>query len=105
MERRLFPVILALFQAVTSIPPEKIDLTFPQPCRTQESTDSEVIVCGRRNDGSSPYRINQSSVRSTDIPKAEAQIADGVRMSAETENVDVGGTPSNRLMVRLKIKF
>jgi hypothetical protein len=32
-------------------------------------------------------------------------LSDVVSAAAETENVDVGGRPSNRLMVRLKIKF
>ncbi len=101
----MFPIMIVLAQAVTSVPPGKIDLTVPQPCETQKSTESEVIVCGRRTDGSSPYRLNQPPTQPSDIQKAETQLADGVRVSAETENVDIGGTPSNRLMVRLKIKF
>ena len=33
------------------------------------------------------------------------QLDQGLSASAETESYDVGGFPSNRLMVRLKIKF
>jgi hypothetical protein len=39
------------------------------------------------------------------IPRADAQLSDGVSASADTEDYDVGGRRSNRLMVRLKIKF
>jgi hypothetical protein len=95
----------ALAQAVTSTPPEKLDLTILQPCEAQESNNGEIVVCGRRGEGFSPYRINQPPPRQSEPPKAELQLVDGVRAAAETENVDVGGVPSNRLMVRLKIKF
>jgi hypothetical protein len=33
------------------------------------------------------------------------KIADGVSAGAETESVEVGGFPSNRLMLRFKMKF
>jgi hypothetical protein len=96
----------AFVQAVTSVPPEKIDLTIPRPCEAQNSNDDdEIVVCGRRREGFSPYRINQPTPRQSEPPKAELQLADGVRAAAETENADVGGFPSNRVMVRLKIKF
>jgi hypothetical protein len=99
-------LLFAVFaQAVTSVPPEKIDLTIPQPCEAQKSNDDEIVVCGRKGEGFSPYRINQPTPRQSEPPKAELQLADGVRAAAETENADVGGFPSNRVMVRLKIKF
>ena len=94
----------AIAQAVTSAPPEKIDLTIRQPCEAQKSNDDEIVVCGRKN-GHSPYRISQPPPRQSDLPKAELQLSDGISAAAETENVDVGGFPSNRVMVRLKIKF
>jgi hypothetical protein len=37
--------------------------------------------------------------------KNEVSIANGVAVSAETENADVGGLASNRIMLRLKVKF
>lgn len=33
------------------------------------------------------------------------QIANGINLTAETENAEINGFPSNRLMLRLKIKF
>jgi len=105
VERKLPLILVALAQTITSVPPEKIDLTIPRPCETQKSNDDEIVVCARRNDGSSPYRVNQPMPQRSDIPKAEVQLADGVSLGAETENADVGGFSSNRLMARLKIKF
>jgi hypothetical protein len=99
-------VLVALAQAVTSHPPERIDLTIPQPCATQKSTSEEIVVCARPDGAMSPYRLKQpAQPRREAIPKAELQIADGVAVGAETESADVGGFTSNRLMARLKIKF
>ena len=98
-------LIAALAQAVTSATPEKIDLTIPQPCRAQKSSDDEILVCARRDGELSPYRISRQPSRQSDVPKAELQIAGGVAASAEAESADVGGFTSNRAMVRLKIKF
>ena len=39
------------------------------------------------------------------IPKAEMQVADGVKIAGETETADVGGFPSERFVLRLKIAF
>jgi hypothetical protein len=105
VERKLSLLLAAMAQAVTSVPPEKIDLTIRRPCEAQKSNDDEIVVCARRNDSLSPYRIYQPPPRQSDIPKAEMRLADGLSASAETENAEVGGFPSNRVMVRLKIKF
>jgi hypothetical protein len=56
VEDPLTLLLAALLQAVVAAPPEKIDLTIPQPCGARRSTDSEIVVCGHRGDGSSPYR-------------------------------------------------
>lgn len=97
---------LLLTQVVTAYSPEKIDLTISQPCRADQQTSGEVVVCVNRN-GESPYRLKQSVRRKpeTTPPKAELQIVDGVAVAGETEQADVGGFPSNRAMIKLKIKF
>ena len=64
-----------------------------------------MIVCAPATDGSSPYRIKQPPSASSEAPKAEVHLGKGARASAETEQVGVGGFPSNRMMVRLKFKF
>lgn len=98
-------LLAAIAQAVASTPPQKIDLTIRPACESQKSDGDEIVVCARRKDGFSPYRINQPPPRQPDLPKAELQLEGGLSIAAETENVDVGGFPSNRLMARLKIKF
>ena len=97
----LFPLMLA--QVVTSAPPERIDLTVQQSCRAANA--GEVVVCANRN-GESPYRLKPPIQQAKEgLPKAAKQIADGVSIAGETEQADVGGFPSNRAMIRLKIKF
>jgi len=95
----------ALAQVVSLVPPEKIDLTIANPCEEGSAVAGEIVVCGRRGDGSDRYRIKQPSADNSESRKAQVQLADGIKASAETENYDVGGFPSKRLMVRLKIKF
>ena len=98
-------VLASLAQAVAARPPERIDLTIPQPCATQKSTSEEIVVCARP-DGASPYRLKQPAPAPTErSPRAEVAIANGVAVGAETESANVGGFTSNRLMARIKIKF
>jgi hypothetical protein len=98
----VFTLILA--QVVSAAPPDRVDLAIPQPCRAGSA--GEVVVCANRN-GESPYRLRQPAESATKrgLPKAEKEIAEGVGLAAETEATDVGGFPSNRAMIRLKIKF
>ena len=99
-------LLLALTQAMSASPPERIDLTIPQPCAEQRSETDEVVVCANRN-GKSPYRLTEvpEPAEGAALPKAEVQVAQGVSAGAETEKADVGGFDSNRMMVRLKVKF
>lgn len=97
-------LLAAVLQAASPGPPERIDLTVPQPCRPSEA-EGEVVVCANRS-GESPYRLNQPVQKAREgLPDAEVQVAEGVSVGAETESADVGGFPSNRAMLRLKIKF
>jgi len=98
-------VFLLLAQAPAAAPDVAPALTAPSQCDPRSSASGEIVVCGRRADGSSPYRINQPPARQPAVPKAEVQLGGGVSAGAETEQADVGGFPANRVMVRLKIKF
>lgn len=98
-------LLLAMAQAAVSAPPDAIDRTVQRPCETQEQAKSEIVVCGRRSGDLGPYRIKELPPRQSGIPKAAVQLADGVSASADASQADVGGFPSNRLMVGLKIKF
>jgi hypothetical protein len=102
---KLSLLLAAVVQAVASVPSEKIDLTIRSPCETQKANEREIVVCAHRSGDLGPYRIKQLPPRQSSIPKAEMQLADGVSANAEAEKAGVGGFPSNRLMVRLKIKF
>jgi hypothetical protein len=104
VESSLSLFLVALMQVADPAPSTKIDLTPSEACQKGVAEANEVVVCGRRGDGTSPYRIKEPTPP-PDRVRAEAQLSDVVSAAAETENVDVGGRPSNRLMVRLKIKF
>jgi hypothetical protein len=95
---------MVVAQAVSASPPEQIDLTIRQPCQPQSSSPDEVVVCART--GESPYRLRQPPAPPPRAPpKAEVKLAEGVDAGVETEQADVGGHPSNRAMLRLKVKF
>jgi hypothetical protein len=99
-------LLLAAAQAMSASPPERVDLTIPQPCAEKRPENGEVVVCANRN-GVSPYRLQdpEAPAEGSALPDAEVKIADGVTAGAETQQADVGGFPSNRIMVGLKIKF
>lgn len=82
-------------------PPPLLNAT--QDC--QPSTDEEVVICARP-DEPSPYRLKPLPERFERplIPKAEASVLGGSG-SVEGEQADVGGTPSRRVMARMKWKF
>lgn len=97
------PILVAFAQAISSTPPQVIDLTTHNTC--SRKTADEIVVCGER-DRSARYRIKQSVLPAKEgIPAAQLKLGKGVNASAETEQADVGGFPSERVMIRLKIKF
>lgn len=97
-------LLAALTQTISPVPSENIDVTIPRSCEAKKTATDEILVCAKRTDRS-PYRITQPPPRQSRVPKAELQLADGVSASADIDGYDVGGFPSNRIMVRLKIKF
>jgi hypothetical protein len=101
----LLPLFLAAFvQVADPATSGRVALT-SETCQTGVTAPSEVVVCGRRGDESSSYRLKDMPPPRSAIPRAEARLSEEVRAIAETENAEVGGRPSNRLMVRLKFKF
>ena len=98
--------LIAAAQAMSASPPERVDLTIPQPCAEQRAETGEVVVCANRN-GVSPYRLQEPAgpAEKQALPKAEVKLADGVTAGVGTDQADVGGFPSNRIMLGLKIKF
>ncbi len=77
----------------------------PDPCRAP--TGNDVVVCGHRPDPDR-YRLRPLTDRydadAAAVPKAETAILGGrATLAAEAEAASVGGVPSNRAMIRLKI--
>lgn len=102
----LLLVFVASAQAISPAPADTIDLTVAPRCEASQSTSGEVVVCARRRDERSPYRLPLlPSKQGAGVPKAEAKLGNGANFAAETEQADIGGFPSNRLMLRLKFKF
>ena len=62
----------------------------------------DVVVCGRSSDADRIGPIPDYS-RPFTLPKASTDILGVGTLSAETEQGGVGGFPSNRAMIRLKI--
>ena len=58
-----------------------------------------------KNGAGSPYRLENAAKPKRKSAKAEMQLGEGVSAGAETESADVGGFTSNRVMLRLKVKF
>jgi hypothetical protein len=95
--------LLLTVQAATDLPPRTIDLlATPAPSCAASSAD-DVVVCGRRD--KDRYRI-PPEYRTTDtregLGRAETRIGNA-RVGAVTEQVNVGGFPSNRIMLRIKV--
>lgn len=76
----------------------------PTPC--EDSTDGTIVVCGEADDPEL-YRYDPAleTPPVDGMDKAEVELAEGVSATAETEQVAVGGFPSNRVMARVKIRF
>lgn len=96
--------LLLLLQASSAAPEAAIDLTASDPCRDRRAAEADVVVCGRKEERS-PYRLPILPKVEEKQVKAEKLLGGGAAVAAETEQVDVGGFPSNRLMVRFKVKF
>lgn len=99
--------LFALAQAATSAPTERAGPPSPSPCDLPRTTAKEIVVCGRREEPRSPYRLNLPASNETErtLPRAAIKIADGVTARAETDQADVGGFPSKRGMLRIKAGF
>lgn len=102
----IFLLVMALQATsdVTAMP----DPTVASECvhnQHQPAGSEEVIVCANRYQGS-PYRLREPARKTADgLPPAQMQIGKGLSLAAETEGVEVGGLPSKRAMIRLKIRF
>ena len=101
-------LVLAILQAAVAGPmidPPRRPAPLPAACGTKDA-EGTVIVCGRSvQDG---FRLKPLPDRydpdAPALPRAQTSILGGrAALAAETEAASVGGVPSNRAMVRLKI--
>ena len=76
----------------------------PRRCAaTADAASDEIVVCATRSD---KYRINPlPPAGQPGLPKAERNLGNGTVVNVHTEQAEVGGQPSKRAMVTLKIGF
>lgn len=104
----LAPLFLAATSAAGASDADRvvIDLTVPAPCAGEEyRIQTEIVVCAKREDGEANRLTDARTSDPEALPRAAVQLADGTELSAETESADLGMARSQRLMVRLKLKF
>jgi hypothetical protein len=101
-KQMLLPIFLSL-QAIEP-PADLASKILPDRCRAASIREDEVVVCGRR-DGQSPYRIGPLSPTPPALPDAEFNISESAKVKLSAEQGEIGGIPTNRAMISLKIKF
>lgn len=103
------PVLLAMMLQSEGMsgppaPSAKVRLTPAPSCKPAPNGD--IVVCARQD--TSVYRLTKLPERyrrDEGLPRASKQIGKNTTLSAETEQAGVGGFPSNRAMIRLKMGF
>jgi len=102
--RRVLQVLFAI-QAATATPPQTIDLTVKPALSCAATRADDIVVCGRRD--ADRYRIPpqyRTTEQKEGLGRAQTRLGN-TAIAAETEQADVGGFTSNRIMVRLKVPF
>lgn len=95
-------LLLWLSAQAAGDPPTPLDLSLPPLRCSADGSAAEVTVCGRRD--KNRYRIapQYRTPPNEGLGRAERRIG-GVGVGAATERVDVGGWPSNRIMLTINI--
>ena len=74
-------------------------------CPPATADETEVVVCGRRDDDGFRLKPLPERFAREDLPKVEVALSGGASVAAEAEAGNVGGIPTNRAMMRFKLKF
>lgn len=98
----LFLVLLST-QALNPLPVPPTGQIVTDPCAPGPDKDA-IVICGTR-DKDSRYRIGPLPPTPPTLPDATYRLGKNTNLSAEAEQGEVGGIPTNRAMVKLKIKF
>ncbi|WP_375426783.1 hypothetical protein [uncultured Sphingomonas sp.] len=96
-------LLLAMFALQFGPPvapiPTSPKLSAKRECRADRTGD-EVVVCGRSND---EFRLKPLPDRYEPRPSRAEFDLGGAKLTPEVEQGSVGGIPTNRIMLRLKI--
>jgi hypothetical protein len=98
-------LLVLLVQTVAELAADPSGPPLLKLCEADSKDIDEIVVCAPREKKRSPYRINVPRGQQKGLGKAEVTLGNGVRASAETESVDVGGFPSKRALIRIKVGF
>ena len=101
--------ILITLQAATATlgPATTFDLATVKAPAGCDASGSDIVVCGRSATERSRLKdpMPQGIEAPPALPKAEIGVIGKLRATTETESAGVGGFPSNRVMLRLKMPF
>lgn len=99
-----WPILLFLAEAVAA--PVDFDLAkLPRlqgVCRPRDT--DQIIVCAPKEKATNRVQ-DLGNADEPYLPKAELKLFGDVKAAVENEAANVGGFPSNRVMMRLKIPF
>jgi hypothetical protein len=104
----LMAVLIAIQASATPADPRLagFDLAAIKPPAGCDAAGSDIVVCGRSEATRARVKgVPQGVEAPPALPKAEIGVIGALRATAETEAVGVGGFPSNRVMLRLKMPF
>lgn len=94
-------VLILAFQAIAGPPaPMPARARVERPCPADDGS-GDVVVCGRPDQ--ERFRLRPLPAEGPALPKAELGLFGRAKVAAETEQGNVGGYPSNRIMFRLKL--
>lgn len=101
---------LLIAQPVSDNPATIIDLTVRNECPAPSRGSDEIVICAPGEGDPDRFRLPQSLRGDPDaevrpLPKAEISLSENAVASAEAEQVEIGGAPSRRAVVRVKIGF
>ena len=101
--------VLSQVSAIAPVDPDRvvIDLTVPAPCADDDvqRLQGEIVVCARTDPGDNDRSPVPQAAGRDAMPRAEVQLSEHAALAAEAESADLGMARSQRMMVRLKIKF
>ena len=101
-------MVLAIVLVLTAAAPVPVDFDLAKMPRSQslcrQPETDQIIVCASKANPSDRV-TDLGSADEPYLPKAELKLFGDVKASVENEAANIGGFPSNRMMVRVKIPF